>query len=91
MRDVTMQYDKSTRQSIGAKSRKPLKALTNSTWNLCLYMFATTVGLMLIMLYVAVNFLLIIYESMSILTTIALDFSHHSQQLLMRKFPRTDL
>jgi len=52
-------YAQSTKQRTGKKSKPSLKDLISGTWSLCLYMCSTIAVMMLITLFVAVNFLLI--------------------------------
>jgi hypothetical protein len=69
MRVATSWSVKNIRKSTGGTSRQRLRRLANFVWNDFLLLFATIAATTLIMLYVAVNSLLIIYEIMAMCLT----------------------
>jgi len=79
MRDVTMQYEQNIRRNTGRTLSVRLRRMTSSLWNDTRYMFATIVATMLTMLYVAVNFLLIILETTGMLLMTLRNISRSKQ------------
>jgi hypothetical protein len=67
MQDVITQYGQNIKRSTGGTYSMRLRRMTSSIWNDIRLTCALIVATMLTMLYVVVNFLLIILETMAML------------------------
>jgi len=85
MQDATTQYAQNIKPITGRQLKVRLNRLTNSMWTDVRFMFATIVATMLTMLYVVLNFLLIIYEITATLMMILLNILRSNRPGTMTK------